>query len=245
VENHRSKILVVDDEAALRRILKTRLSMVGYNVVTAADGEQALEVFWKEAPDLVVLDVMMPKHDGYYVCKELRKESDVPIIMLTALGDVADRITGLQTGADDYLVKPFSPKELEARINSILRRLQKNHSSNLLNSQVVQVGVLCIDPNKRRVYLGDELVRLTGIEFDLLQLLVSHSGAAVSRAEILKTIWGYEPRCDGDLRVVDVHVSRLRAKIEEDPKQPEYIITARGTGYFFQRMVQVLEPARA
>ncbi|MGQ4647547.1 response regulator transcription factor RpaB [Lyngbya aestuarii] len=244
MENHRSKILVVDDEAALRRILKTRLSMVGYNVVTAPDGEQALEVFWKEAPDLVVLDVMMPKYDGYYVCKELRKESDVPIIMLTALGDVADRITGLQMGADDYLVKPFSPKELEARINSILRRLQKNHSSNLLNSQVVQVGVLCIDPNKRRVRLGEELVRLTGIEFDLLQLLVSHSGAAVSRAEILKAIWGYESRCDGDLRVVDVHVSRLRAKIEEDPKQPEFIITARGTGYLFQRMVQVLEPAR-
>ena len=111
MENHRSKILVVDDEAALRRILKTRLAMVGYDVVTASDGEQALDLFSQEAPDLVVLDVMMPKHDGYYVCKELRKESDVPIIMLTALGDVADRITGLQIGADDYLVKPFSPKE--------------------------------------------------------------------------------------------------------------------------------------
>lgn len=244
MENHRSKILVVDDEAALRRILKTRLAMVGYDVVTAADGEQALDVFSQETPDLVVLDVMMPKYDGYFVCKELRKDSDVPIIMLTALGDVADRIAGLQIGADDYLVKPFSPKELEARINSILRRLQKNNTSNTINSKVIKIGALYIDPNKRRVYLNDELIRLTGIEFDLLQLLINHSGAAVSRAEILTAIWGYSPRCDSDLRVVDVHISRLRAKIEEDPRQPEFIITARGTGYLFQRMVEVAEPVK-
>lgn len=244
MENHRLKILVVDDEAALRRILKTRLSMVGYDVVTAADGEQALEVFFEETPDLVILDVMMPKYDGYHVCKELRKDSDVPIIMLTALGDVADRVAGLQLGADDYLVKPFSPKELEARIGSILRRLQKNNSCHLANSKVIEVGELCIDPNKRRVYLREQLVRLTGIEFDLLQLLVNNSGAAVSRADILTAIWGYAPRCDGDLRVVDVHVSRLRAKIEEDPRQPEFILTARGTGYSFQRMVESPEPAK-
>jgi OmpR family response regulator RpaB len=121
LESHKEKILVVDDEASIRRILETRLSMIGYDVVTAGDGEEALEIFRKAEPDLVVLDVMMPKLDGYGVCQELRKESDVPIIMLTALGDVADRITGLELGADDYVVKPFSPKELEARIRSVLR----------------------------------------------------------------------------------------------------------------------------
>jgi OmpR family response regulator RpaB len=127
VESHKGKILVVDDEASIRRILETRLSMIGYDVVQASDGEEALSAFHIAAPDLIVLDVMMPKLDGYGVCQELRKHSDVPIIMLTALGDIADRITGLKLGADDYMVKPFSPKELEARIASVLRR--RNHKS--------------------------------------------------------------------------------------------------------------------
>lgn len=242
VENHTEKILVVDDEAAVRRILKTRLSMAGYEVVTASDGEQALEVFAKEKPDLVVLDIMMPKCDGYHACQELRKESDVPIIMLTALGDVADRITGLQLGADDYLIKPFSPKELEARIHSVLRRYRKQNEPNFPPSGVVKVGHICLDSNKRQVYLGDQPIRLTSREYHLLQLLVSNSGKAISRAEILKTIWGYAPRRHGDLRVVDVHISRLRGKIEEDPKHPELIITDRGTGYLFQRIVPHAEP---
>ncbi len=233
--NYKEKILVVDDEAAVRRILQTRLAMVGYEVVTAADGEQALKVFAEEDPDLVVLDVMMPNGDGYFTCQELRKESNVPIIMLTALGDVADRITGLQLGADDYLVKPFSPKELEARINSVLRRLKKNVEAVIPPSGVMQVGALQIDTNKRRVYMGNELVRLTGREYNLLELLASHSGESISRTEILKKIWGYAPQRHGDLRVVDVHVSRLRGKIEADPKNPELIITERGTGYLFQR----------
>ena len=233
--NHTEKILVVDDEAAVRRILETRLSMVGYEIVTATDGEEALQVFAREQPDLVVLDIMMPNGDGYFTCKELRKDSDVPIIMLTALGDVADRITGLQIGADDYLVKPFSPKELEARINTVLRRLSKNTDSVIPSSGVMQVGQLQIDTNKRRVYMGNELLRLTGREYNLLELLASHSGESISRTEILKKIWGYAPQRHGDLRVVDVHVSRLRSKIETDPKNPELIITERGTGYLFQR----------
>lgn len=245
MEHHTEKILVVDDEAALRRILKTRLSMVGYDVVTAADGEQALAVFAKEDPELVILDVMLPKHNGYYVCEEIRKESDVPIIMLTALGDVADRIAGLQLGADDYIVKPFSPKELEARMKAILHRVKQDSPSRFSNSGVVQVGTLLIDINRRRVYLDDKQIRVTGIEFDLLQMLVNRSGEAISRSEILEAIWGYSSNSPGDLRIVDVHISRLRAKIEEDPKQPEYIITARGTGYLFQRMVELPEAAGA
>lgn len=237
--NHTEKILVVDDEPAVRRILQTRLSMVGYEVVTASDGQKCLDIFANEQPDLVVLDVMMPNGDGYYTCQELRKYSDVPIIMLTALGDVADRISGLQLGADDYLAKPFSPKELEARINTVLRRLKKDDNSAVANSGMIEVGDLQIDTNKRRVYLNKELVRLTGKEYNLLELLATHSGESISRSEILKQIWGYAPQRHGDLRVVDVHVSRLRSKIEVDPKNPELIITERGTGYLLQRATAV------
>jgi OmpR family response regulator RpaB len=233
----KERILVVDDEASIRRILETRLSMIGYEVVTAADGEEALQVFRKQHPDLVVLDVMMPKLDGYGVCQELRKESDIPIIMLTALGDVADRITGLELGADDYVVKPFSPKELEARIRSVLRRVARSSHEGIPSSGVIQVGDLCIDTNKRQVYKRGERIRLTGMEFSLLELLVSRSGEPFSRAQILQEVWGYTPERHVDTRVVDVHISRLRAKLEDDPSNPELILTARGTGYLFQRIV--------
>jgi len=241
LENHQEKILVVDDEASIRRILETRLSMIGYDVVTAADGEEAIATFNENHPDLVVLDVMMPKLDGYGVCQELRKESDIPIIMLTALGDVADRITGLELGADDYVVKPFSPKELEARIRSVLRRVDKEGASGIPSSGVIQVGSIKIDTNRRQVYKGDERIRLTGMEFSLLELMVGRSGEAFSRSEILQEVWGYTPERHVDTRVVDVHISRLRAKLEDDPSNPELILTARGTGYMFQRVTEVGE----
>lgn len=237
--SNKEKVLVVDDEASIRRILDTRLSMIGYIVITACDGEEALSLFKKEDPNLVILDVMMPKLDGYGVCQEIRKNSDVPIIMLTALGDVADRITGLELGADDYVIKPFSPKELEARIRSVLRRTEKLQlsSTNNSNSGVVQFNFLKIDFNRRQVYKSDERIRLTGMEFSLLELLVSKSGQAFSRAEILQEVWGYTPERHVDTRVVDVHISRLRAKLEMDPSNPDLILTARGTGYLFQRIV--------
>ena len=209
METYKEKILVVDDEASIRRILETRLSMIGYDVVTAADGEEALEIFYNTVPDLVVLDVMMPKLDGYGVCQELRKESDIPIIMLTALGDVADRITGLELGADDYVVKPFSPKELEARIRSVLRRVEKGNTPGIPNSGVISIASIKIDTNKRQVYKGDERIRLTGMEFSLLELLVSRSGEPFSRSEILQEVWGYTPERHVDTRVVDVHILSL------------------------------------
>ncbi len=236
--NNKEKILIVDDEASIRRILDTRLSMIGYIVITACDGEEALSLFRRESPNLVILDIMMPKLDGYGVCQEIRKTSDIPIIMLTALGDVADRITGLELGADDYVIKPFSPKELEARIRSVLRRTEKIQlTSTGNNSGIVQFNFLKIDFNRRQVYKADERIRLTGMEFSLLELLISKSGQAFSRGEILQEVWGYTPERHVDTRVVDVHISRLRAKLEMDPSNPDLILTARGTGYLFQRIV--------
>ena len=229
-------ILVVDDEASIRRILETRLSMIGYNVVTACDGTEALELFENCSPDLVVLDVMMPKLDGYGVCQELRKESDVPIVMLTALGDVADRITGANWV---LMTTSSSPSEegTRSRIRCVLRRVEKEQVAGIPNSGVIQVSDLRIDTNKRQVFRGDERIRLTGMEFSLLELLVSRSGEPFNRGEILKEVWGYTPERHVDTRVVDVHISRLRSKLEDDPANPELILTARGTGYLFQRIV--------
>ncbi|MGJ5634629.1 response regulator transcription factor RpaB [Nostoc sp. CALU 1950] len=240
LSSDKGKILVVDDEASIRRILQTRLEMIGYSVVTASDGEEALSAFRKETPDLIVLDVMMPKLDGYGVCQELRKQSDVPIIMLTALGDVADRITGLELGADDYMAKPFSPKELESRIRSLLRRRNdRTTTAAISNLGVMVVDNLKIDTNKRQVYKAGERIPLTGVEYSLLELLMSYPGKSFTRGEILQQVWGYNPEQHADTRVVDVHISRLRLKLEDDPENPEYILTARGSGYFFQRIAQL------
>lgn len=237
MEIYKEKILVVDDEISIRRILETRLSMLGYAVVTAADGEEALLAYKKESPNLIISDIMMPKLDGYGVCQEIRKESAIPIIMLTALGDVADRITGLELGADDYVIKPFSPKELEARIKAILRRVQKLAlQTATLTSGILSMGGIRIDTNRRQVYKQTEKIKLTGMEFSLLELLMSKSGEAFSRSAILQEVWGYTPERHVDTRVVDVHISRLRSKLEDDPSNPDLILTARGTGYLFQKI---------
>ncbi|KAI9134952.1 response regulator transcription factor RpaB [Acaryochloris sp. CCMEE 5410] len=235
MKDQQQKILVADDEASIRRILETRLSMMGFVVITAADGEEALQVFQHQEPDLIILDVMMPKLNGYQVCQSLRQESDVPIIMLTALSDVADRITGLEMGADDYMVKPFSPKELESRIRCILRRITKSHSAHHKSAGVIQVGHLEIDTNKRQVYKDKERIQLTHLEFNLLELLVSRPGEPISRVEFLQKVWGYSPDGKIDTRVVDVHMSRLRNKLKEDTEEPDLILSVRGVGYAIQR----------
>ena len=232
------RILVADDEASIRRILETRLKMVGYDVITAADGEEALEAFQKHNPDLIILDVMMPKMDGYGVTREVRRNSDVPIIILTALGDVSERITGLELGADDYVVKPFSPKELEARVRAVLRRTNEKEIAGLgkVTKNVITIGNINIDTSRSQVYCKNEKVRLTGMEFSLLELLVNNSGQPFSRNEILQHVWSYPADHRIDTRVVDVHISRLRSKLENDPANPELILTARGIGYMFQRI---------
>ncbi len=236
----KQKILVVDDEASIRRILETRLKMAGYNVVTAEDGEEAVELFNKTNPDIVILDVMMPKMDGYGVTREIRRVSDVPIIILTALGDVSERITGLELGADDYVIKPFSPKELEARVKAVLRRTITKDvtipTGSKTTKNVITTGNIKIDTARRQVYRKNERIRLTGMEFSLLELLVNNSGSAFSRNEILQHVWAYPPDHRIDTRVVDVHISRLRSKLETDPANPELILTARGIGYMFQRI---------
>lgn len=233
------KVMIVDDEASIRRILETRFKMLGYETAIASDGEEALQIFEQFSPDIVILDIMMPKMDGYGVTKEIRKGSDTPIIILTALGDVSERITGLELGADDYVVKPFSPKELEARVKSILRRTYgKNGSAAPKEGQsnVIQIGHIRIDTSKRQVFRKNERVRLTGMEFSLLELLVTNSGTPYSRSEILKHVWSYPDDHRIDTRVVDVHISRLRSKLENDISNPELILTARGIGYMFQKI---------
>jgi OmpR family response regulator RpaB len=174
-EVQNEKILVADDEINIRRILETRLSIRGYKVFLAADGEEAITMFKKERPNLVILDLMLPKIDGYGVCRELRKESKVPIIMLTALGGISDRVTGLELGADDYVIKPFSPKELEARIRSVLRRTQKPVTQKA-NSEIFYMGNLKIDTLKRQVFKSNRRIKLTGTEFNLLELLINRPG---------------------------------------------------------------------
>ena len=238
-QDSHQKILVADDEASIRRILEARLSMIGYDIVTATDGEEAIAAFNKYNPDLIVLDVMMPKIDGYGVTREIRRTSDVPIIILTALGDVSERITGLELGADDYVIKPFSPKELEARVKAVLRRTNTKEvaaPTSKITKNVITTGNIRIDTARRQVFRKNERIRLTGMEFSLLELLVNNSGQAYSRNEILQHVWSYPPDHRIDTRVVDVHISRLRSKLETDPANPELILTARGIGYMFQRI---------
>ena len=235
LKKHKPKILVADDEASIRRILDVRLSLMGYDVITASDGEEALDVFGNQDPNLLILDVMMPKLDGYRVCQALRAKSNVPIIMLTALSDVADRIAGLELGADDYMVKPFSLKELESRIRCVFRRSFKpssHHSEE--TAGVTQFGLLRIDTNKRQAYRENERIKLTELEFDLLELLASRLGEPVSRIEVLERLWGFIPDRYDDKRVVDVHVSRLRQKLREASIQDDCILAVRGVGYRLQ-----------
>jgi len=241
------RILVADDEANIRRILKTRLEMQGHELALAENGAEALELFRGVEPDLVILDVMMPELDGFAVTERIRAQSEVPIILLTALNEVADRITGLELGADDYIVKPFSPKELEARIRSVMRRSTLAAGSapgaSGRSNHVVVVGDLSLDFCKRQAHRGNERIRLTGMEFNLLELLISRCGEPISRLDMLEKVWGYKPERASDSRVVDVHVSRLRAKLEDDPENPELILTARGMGYMFQRIHGSVETA--
>jgi DNA-binding response OmpR family regulator len=220
-----SHVLVVDDDATVREVVLSYLRAEGYDVSEAADGETALSMVGHERPDLVVLDVMLPGVDGLEVIRRIRSGGDLPVIMLTALGSEEDRVVGLELGADDYLTKPFSPRELVLRIGSVLRRAGESTSPDM---EVLEDGGLRIDGPRRQVTLDGVPLSLTMREFDLLRFFVGHPGVAFTRVELLEKVWGWS---FGDQSTVTVHVRRLREKVEVDPTMPERLVTVWGVGY--------------
>ncbi len=223
-------VLLVDDDPNILQVAGFAVTKAGYRVVTATDGKQALKLIRDEAPCLVVLDIVMPELDGMEVCRELRKESAVPVIFLTSMDDEIDRIVGLELGADDYLTKPFSPRELVARIKAALRRMMSEGEVRMGN--VLQYRHVRIDTGSRQVWVDDRPVELTQTEFDLLAALAEHRGMVLSREQLLEKVWGYD--YFGDLRVVDVHVGHLRQKLGND----QLVATVRGVGYRFEDQME-------
>ncbi len=230
------KILVVDDEQSIVTLLKYNLETAGYIVEVAYDGEEALKKVETEQPELIVLDVMLPKKDGIEVCKTIRSDKNlVPILMLTAKDDEFDRVLGLELGADDYMTKPFSPREVVARVKAILRRSQfvNEIEKEDVDDEDIIIGSIRIRPEFFEVYKEDELLELTPKEFELLLYLIERKGRVITREHMLNSVWNYE--FAGDSRIVDVHISHLRDKLEENPKQPKLIKTVRGLGYKLER----------
>jgi two-component system, OmpR family, KDP operon response regulator KdpE len=225
-----ARILVVDDDPLLVRLVRTHLEKAGYRVLTAADGEQAVEVAADELPDLVVLDLMLPKLDGYDVCRRIREFSMVPVVMLTARGEPVDRLRGFEMGADDYLSKPFVPAELLARVRAVLRRSQQGSAAT--TPAVVRCGDIAIDLLRRRVTVRDEVVKLTATEFHLLQELAVNAGKVLSHTDLLTKVWGPEYRDDRDY--LWAYVRHLRRKLEPEPGHPVYIKSATGFGYVLE-----------
>ena len=222
-----AKILVVDDEPAIVEVLVYNLQRASYKVVVARDGREALDKARVEAPDLVILDLMLPLLDGLEVCRALRRERDVPIIMLTARDSEVDRVVGLELGADDYVVKPFSVRELMARVGSVLRRATPRHHE--AEADLVHVGRLTVDIARHEARLLESDLGLTALEFDLLYCLARHAGQVLNREQLLAQVWGYDYY--GDLRVVDAAIKRLRAKLRQAAPDRDLIATVRGVGY--------------
>ncbi|MBS4195424.1 response regulator transcription factor [Lederbergia citri] len=229
------RVLVVDDEPSIVTLLRFNLEKAGFSVMTAEDGNTGLEMAMKEKPDFIVLDLMLPGMDGMDVCKRLRQEKvNTPILMLTAKDDEFDKVLGLELGADDYLTKPFSPREVIARVKAILRRSNMNEIPEpVTKDEVIEIGQLTVFPEKYEAVLSGEKLELTPKEFELLLYLANNQGKVLSRHQLLDAVWNYD--FAGDSRIVDVHISHLREKIEEDTKQPVYIKTIRGFGYKLEK----------
>ena len=228
-----SRILVVDDEKNIVDIIKYNLKKEGYEVMTAGDGEEALRLNEEFKPDIILLDIMMPKLDGYAVCRKVREKYDTPIIMLTARAEEVDKVLGLELGADDYVTKPFGTRELMARVKANLRRrnISEEASYESTDKDVLSFGKLTIDLKRFEVKKDGSILDLTLREFELLKFLASQKTQVFSRETLLEKVWGYE--YFGDVRTVDVTVRRLRDKLEDDPSKPAYILTKRGVGYYF------------
>lgn len=228
------KILVVDDEKPISDIIKFNMVKEGYEVLTAFNGREALEVFEAEHPDILILDLMLPELDGLEVARTIRKTSNVPIIMLSAKDSEFDKVIGLELGADDYVTKPFSNRELQARVKALLRRTElvaENQEDSKPNNEVI-IGDLQILSDAFLVKKKGQDLELTHREFELLYHLATHSGQVMTREHLLETVWGYD--YFGDVRTVDVTIRRLREKIEDTPSRPEYILTRRGVGYYMR-----------
>lgn len=220
-------ILVVDDEPTIVEVLTYNLKNANYKVFVARDGIQALQIARRESPDLIILDLMLPGLDGLEVCRELRKEGEVPIIMLTARDEEVDRVVGLELGADDYVVKPFSVRELMARVKTVLRRTKYPSEK---TGQIIRAGRLTLDPKRHEATWQQEVLELSALEFDLLESLMRHPGQVLSREQLLDLVWGYE--FHGDSRVVDTTIKRLRTKLRSaDPNAAALLVTVRGVGY--------------
>ena len=225
-----TRVLVVDDERVVTEVVERYLRLEGYEVAVAEDGAQALQVAQQWAPDLIVLDLMLPVVDGLEVCRQLRKDTQVPIIMLTARGEETDRVVGLELGADDYMVKPFSPRELIARMKSVLRRTAASPSR--AAGGLLRYDSLAINPQTREVTQGLRQISLTAKEFDLLCFLAEHPNQVFTREQLMDQVWDYTYAAD--YSTVTVHIRRLRAKLEADPLKPRYIKTVWGVGYKFE-----------
>jgi DNA-binding response OmpR family regulator len=223
------KVLIVEDDANLLETIKYNLRKEGYDVVTASDGVMALEVARREKPDILILDIMLPKLNGFEVCRILRKEMTFPILMLTAKVDETDKIVGLEIGADDYMTKPFSMRELMARIRAMLRRVKMTEVPSAKEPASIKKGNLEIDIARHHAALSGTTLELSPKEFDLLAFLAKNNGLVFSREQLLEKVWGYD--FAGDTRTVDVHIRWLRQKIEADASHPQYLVTVRGTGY--------------
>jgi DNA-binding response OmpR family regulator len=220
-------VLVVDDEAAIAEAVRARLSSEGFRVLVAADGPQALELAAGERPDLVVLDLMLPGMDGLEVCKRLQHDRWVPVLMLTAKAEEADKVAGFAVGADDYLTKPFSLRELAIRVKAILRRVERIESTP--SSDPIQKDGLSVDPARRKVTVDGSDVHLTPLEFEILHALVREPGVVFTREQLMDSVWGYRDYAGG--RVVDSHVARIRRKLGEDGAEPRFVRTVHGVGY--------------
>lgn len=224
-------ILLVEDNRLIVEPVVRALKGVGYTVLTAFDGASGLDAALAQSPDLVILDIMLPEMDGWEVCKAIRRKSVVPILMLTALSDEVDRVLGLELGADDYLTKPFSTRELVARIKALLRRVEFDTTRLAQTDHLIVIDELRLDLNRRQVFKNERELALRFKEFELLSLLVANAGEVVTRAEIFDRVWGTDWL--GDMRTLDVHIRWLREKLEDDPGNPRYIQTVRGVGYRF------------
>ncbi len=225
------RVLVVDDEKLIVKGIRFSLEQDGMEVDCAYDGEEALKLARENAYDMVLLDIMLPKMDGFEVCQAIREFSNMPIVMLTAKGDDMDKILGLEYGADDYITKPFNILEVQARIKAIMRRMSPPQQKRQENPSVMEKGDLKLDVDSRRLFILGKEVNLTAKEFDLLELLVRNENKVYSRESLLTTIWGAD--YPGDVRTVDVHVRRLREKIEANPSEPKYVHTKWGVGYYY------------